>query len=302
MDQTTIFPADSMKYDIYGAAQSRKQAQNRGARAWNKEEEVYLLQTRLQKIPYKHIAAHLRKTELACRLHYHQMIHGSRRKKASSVPSSSTPGSPNMEQSRSSSPVIRSVQMSPPSHPSHYHYSPTMNDVQSSPSDVSRSEFLTPRAFSGPSFNILLEPHQSNKSRATPTNSSPLYPVTDMHSGQVNLERLSNVYQKHRTSFWNVVASGYGVGASPSVLEESFTRANKGNVLPTPGTPMDENMRYQSAYSNNQSYPTQVRSATSSETTNGCSISALLGIDANPRSPKERELIKKLEQSRNIFS
>ena len=32
-------------------------------------------------MPYKHIAAHLKKTELACRLHYHQLSHGSHRRK-----------------------------------------------------------------------------------------------------------------------------------------------------------------------------------------------------------------------------
>lgn len=31
-------------------------------------------------MPYKHIAAHLNKTELACRLHYHQLSHGSARR------------------------------------------------------------------------------------------------------------------------------------------------------------------------------------------------------------------------------
>lgn len=42
-------------------------------------------------MPYKHIAAHLRKTELACRLHFHQLSHGgNRRERTTSV----TPGSP----------------------------------------------------------------------------------------------------------------------------------------------------------------------------------------------------------------
>lgn len=79
-----------------------------GNRSWSEEEvshshqqnrchaniiikENYLLQTRMQKMPYKHIAAHLKKTELACRLHYHQLSHGShRRKRTSSVSSSAS--------------------------------------------------------------------------------------------------------------------------------------------------------------------------------------------------------------------
>lgn len=52
-----------------------------------------MLQTRLQKMPYKHIAAHLKKTELACRLHYHQLSHGSnRRKRTTSISSGSSTG------------------------------------------------------------------------------------------------------------------------------------------------------------------------------------------------------------------
>src|ERR1700712_1220687 len=40
-------------------------------------------------MPYKHIASHLKKTELACRLHYHQLSHGSnRRKRTNSMASS----------------------------------------------------------------------------------------------------------------------------------------------------------------------------------------------------------------------
>src|SRR5438034_7402667 len=38
---------------------------------------------------YKHIATHLRKTELACRLHYHQMSYGSNRRRRTESMSSS---------------------------------------------------------------------------------------------------------------------------------------------------------------------------------------------------------------------
>ncbi|EKG13049.1 hypothetical protein MPH_09869 [Macrophomina phaseolina MS6] len=61
-----------------------------GNRSWSEEEETYLLQTRMQKMPYKHIAQHLKKTELACRLHYHQLSHGSHRRKRNASISSTT--------------------------------------------------------------------------------------------------------------------------------------------------------------------------------------------------------------------
>src|SRR5262245_6942139 len=44
----------------------------------------------MQKMPYKHIAAHLKKTELTCRLHYPHLSHGSHRRKRTSSVSSST--------------------------------------------------------------------------------------------------------------------------------------------------------------------------------------------------------------------
>lgn len=42
-------------------------------------------------MPYRVIAAHLNKTELACRLHYHQLNHGSSRRKRASSGSSGSP-------------------------------------------------------------------------------------------------------------------------------------------------------------------------------------------------------------------
>ncbi|KAK4227754.1 hypothetical protein QBC38DRAFT_183146 [Podospora fimiseda] len=83
--------SDAMDRHEYGVSKNKKVTSTGGGRAWSEEEEVYLLQTRLQKMPYKHIAAHLKKTELACRLHYHQLSHGSnRRKRTTSMSSGSS--------------------------------------------------------------------------------------------------------------------------------------------------------------------------------------------------------------------
>ncbi|KAG5980766.1 hypothetical protein E4U55_003691 [Claviceps digitariae] len=59
-------------------------------RAWSDNEEAFLLHSRLQKMPYKHIATQLNKTELACRLHYHQLQRGSTRRRRDGSPSSTT--------------------------------------------------------------------------------------------------------------------------------------------------------------------------------------------------------------------
>ncbi|KAL1835885.1 hypothetical protein VTJ49DRAFT_5915 [Mycothermus thermophilus] len=97
--------SDVLERHEYGVTKPRKTASTGGGRAWSEEEEAYLIQTRMQKMPYKHIAAHLKKTELACRLHYHQLSHGSnRRKRTTSLSSGSSNGH---------SPVLQGTMPSP---------------------------------------------------------------------------------------------------------------------------------------------------------------------------------------------
>lgn len=69
---------------------SRKVSTYGGSRAWSENEETYLLEARQSKTPYKHIANHLQKTELACRLHFHQLAYGTKRKRRSPSASSAT--------------------------------------------------------------------------------------------------------------------------------------------------------------------------------------------------------------------
>ncbi|TFB05904.1 hypothetical protein CCMA1212_001347 [Trichoderma ghanense] len=66
-----------------GVTKGRKTIMTGGGRAWSEAEEQYLVRTRHQKVPYKQIAANLKKTELACRLHYHQLTHSSARRRHS---------------------------------------------------------------------------------------------------------------------------------------------------------------------------------------------------------------------------
>ncbi|EXJ87231.1 hypothetical protein A1O3_04190 [Capronia epimyces CBS 606.96] len=53
-----------------------KVRQGRLIRCWTDEEETFLFRSRNQKLPYRHIANRLEKSELACRLHYHHMMVG----------------------------------------------------------------------------------------------------------------------------------------------------------------------------------------------------------------------------------
>ncbi|KAG6002809.1 hypothetical protein E4U21_002766 [Claviceps maximensis] len=82
---------DAMQlHENFLARGGRKSPSTGNGRAWSENEETYLLHSRLHKMPYKHIAGHLNKTELACRLHYHQLQRGSSRRRRDASPSSTS--------------------------------------------------------------------------------------------------------------------------------------------------------------------------------------------------------------------
>ncbi|TPX18398.1 uncharacterized protein E0L32_011700 [Thyridium curvatum] len=331
--------SDLMDRHEYGVSKNRKTASTGGGRAWSEDEEVYLLQTRLQKMPYKHIAAHLKKTELACRLHYHQLSHGSnRRKRTTSVSSgSSTSGlSPTLAASVPSPIHEDSCSPSPPG--SAGSYGPTSAAVQLPsivPGGTTGASPRLPAILPKPTSMTLalasISPSATRGSFPTPLcdvmtpHSAPLLPSASFvptpttattpippHSattpnlrldcstvppplpsahGAVDMSRLQAIYAAHRTSFWTSVAAEYGAGASATILEQAWKSgvccgAHQQTATPiTPGgSPDDRDAFYSGLKSAGQQDKTR--------------ISAILGIDANPRSPKEREMVKRMEEER----
>lgn len=313
----------------YGISKNRKLVSTGGGRAWSEDEvslpakmqssrgcitntnqEVYLLQTRLQKMPYKHIAAHLKKTELACRLHYHQLSHGSnRRKRTTSVSSASSSGhspilpaivpSPINECSSRDSTPPQSAGGYGPASPGPVHLPSIMANTNTSP----RLPAILPKPAA---MNLTNASMSSSLGYPTPTIADAARclgpsvfpqpsPITQgaaplrldctlpPPSAHVDLPRLQSIYSAHRSSFWHTIANDYGMGASPIVLEQAW----KANILTagsqTPITPMaspnDRDLIY--------------------EKQDKTRISAILGIDANPRSPKEREMVRLLEEGRH---
>ncbi|RDL36585.1 Uncharacterized protein BP5553_05937 [Venustampulla echinocandica] len=302
-------PVDAVNRHEFGVQKNRKPASTGGGRAWSEEEEVYLLQTRLQKMPYKHIAAHLKKTELACRLHYHQLSHGSNRRKRTNSVASSSPGSEH-------SPVIPNSMPSPsteavnlqPTSPQTYTYSP-----QSPAGHVqlpSASSLLPRSASNSPPRNlthpvaILPKPSPPRRAFTDSAAQPPLRLDCDvvsrpMNIGNVDKDRLRHVYEAHRSSFWGVIAAEYGGGVSPHLLEEAWKRGIATNAPPTPCISPDAHNVSAGGYQGYNSKPVhQLPTPVQENKNNATSISALLGIDASPRSPKERELIKRMEESR----
>lgn len=293
-------------------------------------QEVYLLQTRLQKMPYKHIAAHLKKTELACRLHYHQLSHGSNRRKRTtsmSSSSSSTGHSPMMlatipspihesPSSRSVSPTgslgsyARQGSVQLPSIMNQHHNGSNLHH-----SNSPRLPAILPKP-ANMSLTLGSSRYSSLQDHAT-QHSAPLLPSASFSAATtsgprsatmsslrldcssspsqqqaVDMGRLHAVYSNHRNTFWSAVAADYGNNVHPSVLEQAWRTGGSATVSSastinssgysapiTPiGSPDERDMLYGKQ--------------------NKTRISAILGIDANPRSPKERDMVRRIEEER----
>jgi hypothetical protein len=252
-------------------------------------QEVYLLQTRLQKMPYKHIAAHLKKTELACRLHYHQLSHGSNRRKRTNSITSSSAGSvdysPVMPVSVPS-PISESATMQPASPPI-YTYSPQSPvhvQLPLASTLLPRSTFNSPsRTLSHP-VAILPKPSPPRRALSDSAANPPLRLDCGIVSNPTNVssidkERLRQIYEAHRGSFWGVIAAEYGGGVSPFLLEEAWKRGIATNAPPTPCISPDTHTVNGGSYQGYSAKPMQQLPTPVTENKNSAtSISALLGI------------------------
>lgn len=176
-------------------------------------------------------------------------------------------------------------------HTTQNHYSVTANTVQlpSASTLISRSEFYTPsRIYEKSNITNLPRLPDHDRVMANTVSTQVLRLDTDVNSGQfdlshVNLERLLQIYEKHRGSIWTTIASEYGVDASPFVLEEAWKRGNQANTPPTPSTSPDDHVI---AYQKHPSFISESKS----------NISSLLGINASPRSSQEREMVRRMEE------
>ncbi|KAK5945486.1 hypothetical protein PMZ80_002691 [Knufia obscura] len=191
----------------------------RNVKAWTSDEERILLQLRVDRVPYKQIGARLRKTDLACRLHFHQML------TAQKTPES-LPG--------------RSIYFLSGGHPPEVHrLAPpvTSSNAPATRSSLPASTSNTPKH----TMAMLLPPfensptHQRSSScprtgmtqpsswRQTP---SP-YASVQQRENPVDLGRLGRIYREHAGHFWSRIAEKYSDGGhlSPSELELAFLNA-----------------------------------------------------------------------------
>jgi hypothetical protein len=196
-------------------------------------------------MPYKHIAAQLRKTELACRLHYHQMSYGSnRRKRGTSVSS--------LNSSASYTPAS-SVQDPSPAH-SPYNVTPLTSpstSPRSAPSQLSDT-LSSPPLYQGPQLPLLPKPVPSEGRPVLPSPSdwsNNLRLKTDLklpsasellRSPPIDPSRLRDLYEAHRKNFWSQIANQYSPNSqvSASELEAAFfARHGNNGARGQPPTP-----------------------------------------------------------------
>ncbi|KAF1968055.1 hypothetical protein BU23DRAFT_572731 [Bimuria novae-zelandiae CBS 107.79] len=188
-----------------------------GNRSWSEEE------TRMQKMPYKHIAAHLKKTELACRLHYHQLSHGShRRKRTSSISSSASCSSAG--QSAAYSMAVDHDEYSQSSrHGSPMSASPGRNQHKIL---LPKPRPMTPRESP--------EPHNALRINTGVAHQPKI----------VDTDRLRAIYEARRQQFWATIAADYGADVSPAQLEEIWRSGSNAVRPPTPDASPDGSMMH----------------------------------------------------------
>lgn len=250
----------------------------------------------MHKMPYKHIAAHLKKTELACRLHYHQLSFGNKRhRRASSASPASSAQSPTSPP-RSMTDIQQQQRHLPP--------------LNLSPVDSSRSSPCSDNYPMSPQSHVPILPKPSLSPQRAGQQSKSLRLITeDVESLQepkpIDMARLNRIYNSHRAEFWSMIAHTYGSDVSPSALEEVWLRtespSSRSIYPPTPCGSPDITKAHRSTLSRSispiaeqpargftpiNSPQTSTRSATSS-----FAISSLLTEDKEVRSPSDRKAL-----------
>ncbi|KAF2748311.1 hypothetical protein M011DRAFT_493701 [Sporormia fimetaria CBS 119925] len=222
-----LSPLPEMNTSASDASSLRARKMNAGGnRSWSEEE------TRMQKMPYKHIAAHLKKTELACRLHYHQLSHGShRRKRTSSVSSSASSSSAG--QSPAYSLAVDHDDFSQSSR----HGSP-MSYTGGSP------HIRTSSITASPGRNhhkiLLPKPHTlTPRDSPEPFNALRINTEVAHQRKVVDTDRLRAIYEARRQQFWATIAADYGSDVSPAQLEEIWRSGSYAVRPPTPDASPD---------------------------------------------------------------
>ncbi|KAL7270793.1 hypothetical protein RUND412_006493 [Rhizina undulata] len=204
--------------DPPASKKGRKGSAAGGGKAWTEDEEVYLLQMRLERVAYKKIASHLDKTELACRLHYHQLSHGGNRRKRNNSMSSTSSSSP-VASPFSESPVDK-VRSSTPNNFSPVNATGAIQKVGSSIAPKTKGKPLLPKPLDN-----------SSSRKQTPAKVKKLR--VNCCPENIDKERLIRIVEAAQDRFWETVANQYGGSIDPEYLQKYWQKG----FTSTPPTP-----------------------------------------------------------------
>ncbi|KAL9596992.1 MAG: hypothetical protein Q9219_005418, partial [cf. Caloplaca sp. 3 TL-2023] len=228
----------SQEFESPNSKQHRKSISTGGGRAWSQEEENYLIETRMHKMPYKHIATTLKKTELACRLHYHQLSFGNRRRRRTSSVTSLTSYAPSPI-TPAETPTKRDLPP-PPQQQQQQQPLPSLSSITSP--DLPQKELHHHQHQHQTPIPILPKPISTSSSSSRPAPRGLRLITSDIDRYEkkkphVDIPRLDKIYDAHRLHFWSMIARSYGNNLSPAALEEAWCRAHNidyANLPPTP--------------------------------------------------------------------
>ncbi|SLM35299.1 hypothetical protein LPUS_00399 [Lasallia pustulata] len=224
-------PSNQANAGELASTRHRKSGSTVGGRPWSNEEEAYLIEARQHNMPYKHIAEHLKKTELACRLHFHQNSFGTkRRRRAASITS------------------VGSIDEYP-DQPARQHGHqmlqrrlPSFSPAPICPPYRSRSADTFRGSPSNSHTPVAPKPRCTSSQDGLPINALRLF--TDRlgfpKKGQaIDNARLIRIYKANRVHFWSLIASEYGHNASPAALEEAWRTLCASPHAACPPTPSE---------------------------------------------------------------
>lgn len=186
---------------------------------------------RLQKLPYKKIASHLEKTELACRLHYHQLSHGgNRRKRNNSVSSNSS--------DKSASGAIEALNV-PPTGKNRVKSPPNASPV-SSTGAIQKASAASP---SKPRGKPLLPKTPKSTGQSGNGSGAASARKVDIAKGRslklncntdaIDKLKLEEVVREQERRKWNAVAEAFGNVYTPEYLQKLYNEGTA-SAPPTP--------------------------------------------------------------------
>ncbi|CAZ83516.1 unnamed protein product [Tuber melanosporum] len=178
---------------------------------------------RLERVAYKKIAGHLDKTELACRLHYHQLSHGNNRRKRnnsiSSTSSNASVTSPAASPSSSSTPLAKTRSSSPTiSSFSPVNASGAIQKVGTTAQPKIKGKPLLPKPHGSTGPTSSTSPGKnpgSNKAKQLRVDCSP---------DAIDKDKLIRIVEKQRAMFWESVATQYGGSVDADFLQKCWQK------------------------------------------------------------------------------